>query len=137
MAEKPVYVLGAFALLTYFQDGPGAERVMEVLQGAQKERCRVCLCIINLGELLYIVERRRSLTEAQATLATIQQGPIEVLPADEQIVFAAAHIKANYILSYADAFTVACAQQLEGIVLTGDKEFEAVESIAKVEWIGV
>ena len=135
MAEKTVYVLDTFALLAYFQDEPGTERVMEVLQGAQKEKCRVCLCMINLGEMLYIVERRRGLTEAQSVLAAIQQAPIEILPADEQTVLAAAHIKANYTLSYADAFTVACAGQLDGVILTGDKEFESVENIVTVEWL--
>ena len=135
MAEKTVYVLDTFALLAYFQDEPGTERVMEVLQGAQKEKCRVCLCMINFGEMLYIVERRRGLTEAQSVLAVIQQAPIEILPADEQTVLAAAHIKANYTLSYADAFTVACAQQLDGVILTGDKEFESVGGVVTVEWL--
>jgi ribonuclease VapC len=108
---------------------------MEVLQSAQKEKCRVCLCMINLGELLYIVERLRGLTEAQVVLAAIQQAPIEILPVDQETVFAAAHVKANYALSHADAFTVACAQQLDGVILTGDKEFESVENIATVEWL--
>jgi predicted nucleic acid-binding protein len=135
VAEKPVYVLDTFALLVYLQNETGTERVMELLQSAQKERCHVCLCIINLGEVLYIVERRRGLTEAQAVLAVIQQTPIEILPADEQTVLAAAHIKANHKLSYADAFTVACAQRLEGSVLTGDKEFETVESLVTLEWL--
>jgi len=135
VAEKTVYVLDTFALLAYFQDEPGTERVMEVLQGAQKEKCRVCLCMINLGEMLYIVERRRGLTEAQSVLAAIQQAPIEILPADEQTVLAAAHIKANYTLSYADAFTVACAGQLDGVILTGDKEFESVGGVVTVEWL--
>ena len=135
MPEKTVYVLDTFALLVYFQDEPGTERVMEVLQSAQKEKCRVCLCMINLGEMLYIVERRRGLTEAQSVLAAIQQAPIEILPADEQTVLAAAHIKANYTLSYADAFTVACAGQLDGVILTGDKEFESVGGVVTVEWL--
>ena len=135
MAEKTVYVLDTFALLAYFQDEPGTERVMEVLQSAQKEKCRVCLCMINLGEMLYIVERRRGLTEAHSTLAAVQQTPIEILPADEQTVLAAAHIKANYALSYADAFTVACAGQLDGVILTGDKEFESVQGVVTVEWL--
>jgi len=135
VAEKTVYVLDTFALLAYFQDEPGTERVMEVLQSAQKEKCRVCLCMINLGEMLYIVERRRGLTEAQSVLAAIQQAPIEILPADEQTVLAAAHIKANYAVSYADVFTVACAQQLDGVILTGDKEFESVQGVVTVEWL--
>ena len=39
--------------------------------------------------------------------------PIEVLPADNQTVLAAAHIKANHPISYADAFVVVAAAETE------------------------
>ena len=61
--------------------------------------------------------------------------PVEVLPADEQTVFAAAHIKANHPISYADAFVIVAAQQLDGVVMTGDPEFHDVTELAKIEWL--
>jgi predicted nucleic acid-binding protein len=61
--------------------------------------------------------------------------PVEILPADNQTVLEAAHIKANHALSYADAFAVVCAQKMNAIVLTGDKEFESVVSFVNVEWL--
>jgi ribonuclease VapC len=57
----------------------------------------------------------------------IRQLPIEILPVDEQTVLAAAHIRANYAVSYADAFAIAGAQEVGGIMITGDPEFRAVE----------
>ena len=39
-------------------------------------------------------------------------------------MLAAAHIKAGHALSYADAFAVAVAQELDAVMLTGDPEFE-------------
>lgn len=113
----------------------GTERVQMILKDAGKRRCSVYICIINLGEVLYIIEREKGLVKAHETLGTIQQLPIEVIPVDNQTVLDAAHIKANHAISYADAFAVVCAQKSDGIVLTGDKEFESVEKTIRVEWL--
>lgn len=135
MADKPTIILDSFALLAYLQGELGMERVQTVLKDAERDRCSVYICIINLGEVLYIIEREKGLTKAHETLATIQRLPIEVLPVNNQTVLDAAHIKANHAVSYADAFAVVCAQQLDGVVLTGDKEFESVEKLIQVEWL--
>lgn len=135
MAEPAAYVLDSFALLAYLQDEPAASRIEKLMDQAGKEKCRLLLCIINLGELLYITERRGGLVKAQDALALIQQLPIEILPADEQTVFTAAHIKANHTLSYADAFVAAIGIQENAIVITADPEFRSVEHIVEMEWL--
>ena len=135
MTSKAVYVLDSFALLSYLQGEAGMERVQSLLQEANKDRCHIFMCIINLGEVLYIVEREKGLAKAHEILAAIQQLPIEVFPAETQTVLDAAHIKANHTLSYADAFAVICAQAVKGTVLTGDREFETVEQLVNVEWL--
>ena len=135
MTESSAYVLDSFALLAYLQDEPVASRVEKLLEYASKDKCRLFLSIINLGELLYITERRGGVAKAQDALALIRQLAIEVVPANEQAVFAAAHIKANHPLSYADAFVVATAVQKNAVILSGDPEFQAVESLVKVEWL--
>jgi predicted nucleic acid-binding protein len=135
MASKLNYVLDTFALLAYLKDESGAARIEEILEQAEKEKCHLFVSIINLGEVFYIVERKGGISEAQNALALIGQLPVEVLPANEQTVFAAAHIKATHRLSYADAFAVVGALNKNAVVLTGDPEFVAVESIVKVEWL--
>jgi ribonuclease VapC len=135
MAEPAAYVLDSFALLAYLQDEPAASRVEKLFDQAGKEKCRLLLCIINLGEILYITERRRGLVKAQDALALIQQLPMEILPADEETVFTAAHIKANYSLSYADSFVVAIGIQEHATVITADPEFHSVEHIVEMEWL--
>jgi predicted nucleic acid-binding protein len=57
------------------------------------------------------------------------------VPTTREAVLAAAHIKANYPVAYTDAFAIAAAQELRGKVLTGEPEFEAIESIVPVEWL--
>ena len=135
MAEQTSFVLDSFALLAYLQDEPVASRIEKLLENAGKEKCHLFLSLINLGELLYITERRGGVAKAQDTLALVRQLPIEIVPADEQLVFAAAHIKANYPLSYADAFGVAVAIEKNANIVTGDPEFQSVETLTKIEWL--
>lgn len=132
---KTIYVLDAFAFMAYFENEPGAERVEQILQEVKGGNAQACISIINLGEVVYNTERKHGLTKAQDTLALIQEMPIEILPADNQTVLAAAHIKANHPISYADAFVVVAAQKLNGVVMTGDPEFYDVTELAKIEWL--
>jgi len=48
---------------------------------------------------------------------------------------AAAHVKAHHPISYADAFAVALAQEMDASVVTGDPEFECVEELIPVVWL--
>lgn len=132
---KTTYILDAFAFMAYFENEPGADRVEQILQEVRDGKARAFISIINLGEVVYNTERKHGLDKAQDTLALIQEMPVEVLPADDQTVLAAAHIKANHPISYADAFVIVAAQKLDGIVMTGDPEFYDVTELAKVEWL--
>jgi ribonuclease VapC len=135
MDNPPAFTLDTFALLAYLRDEPSASRIEKLLKDARQGRCRLYLSIINLGEILYITERRSGLENVQDALALLRQLPIHVLPADEQAVFAAAHIKANYTVSYADSYAIAAAQQVGGTLITGDPEFSVVEDVVNIEWL--
>jgi len=133
--DKPAYVLDSFALLAYLNDEPGRERMVEVLAQAKRGRGRLLLCAINLGEVLYTVERRRGLTKAQQVQALIESLPITQIEAERSLVLEAAHIKANHAISYADAFAAALAAREQAAVLTGDPEFESVQDLVNIEWL--
>ena len=137
MSEPSSYILDTFALLAYLQDEPVASHIEKLLENAEKGKCRLYFSLINLGELLYITERRGGVVKAQDALALIRQLPIEIISAEEQTVFAAAHIKANHPLSYANSFVVAAAIQEDAIIITGDPDFQSVEAFVKVEWLQV
>jgi len=109
MNELPASVLDSFAFIAYLQDEPAAQRIQKILKDAEENKCGVYISIINLGEVLYSVERNNGLAKTHEVLALIQSLPIEILPADNQTVLAAAHIKANHPISYADAFVVVAA----------------------------
>jgi predicted nucleic acid-binding protein len=135
VAAKNVYVLDSFALLAHFQDEPGGRRVKAVLAQALKQRAVIYLTIINYGEIVYITEREQGLRTTQRLVSLIDQLPITLVNADRRLTLAAAHLKAQYPLSYADTFAVALAQDRQATVLTADPEFKAVEHLVAIEWI--
>ena len=134
---KPVgnYVLDSFALLAYLANERGAGIVREVLEYGQKHARSVRISVINLGESVYIVEREQGLTEAHKAIAAIEQLPIVVVSADRAQTFAAAHIKAHYKVSFADAFAIVLAQESAATVVTGDPEFKEVEKLIPILWL--
>jgi ribonuclease VapC len=131
--EVPCFVLDSYALLSHFQNESGEERLVELFEQAKKGECHLLLSLINLGELCYVIERRRGLSAVHLALAAIENLPVEILPADKESVLAAAHLKALYSISYADAFAGASAQTHSAVLLTGNPEFEALDDLIQVE----
>lgn len=133
--DVPVYVLDSFTVLALLEGENCAGRVQAILEMAEQHIAQVYLSLINLGEILYITERERGLVLAQKTLVTIEQFPLEILPAIRERVLAAAHLKAHFPISYADAFAVAATQEFRGILVTGDPEFVHTEKLIHIEWL--
>ena len=95
----------------------------------------VLFCLINYGECLYLTERSRGLAGVQAVIRVIDQSALVVVPAERSLVFEAAHIKARYPISYADAFAAALAKRHGARLMTGDAEFKAVEHEVAIHWL--
>lgn len=132
-AEPARFVLDSFALLAHLQSESGGPRVKAVLAEADQERAEVYLCLINHGEVVYIVEREKGLTAAQHVTASVDSLPITVVEPDRRLTFAAAHLKAGHPISYPDALALALAQDMQATLLTGDPEFREVESLVSIE----
>lgn len=72
---------------------------------------------------------------AEEALHLLEQLPIGLFPVDQPLVRAAAELKSQHAVSYADPFCVATAQRVDGTVLASDREFKAVEHLVKVRWL--
>jgi predicted nucleic acid-binding protein len=116
-------------------DEPGRERVERILGLAKQGKCQVFVCMMNLGEMLYIIEWQRGISKAQSVLALLESVPLKLLDVTRDLILDAAHVKARHPLSYADSFVVATAQREKAIVVTGDPEFAAVTTLVRVEWL--
>lgn len=112
-------------------------KVRAALDAAAAGRVAAYLSLINLGEVLYIEERQRGLVHAEHVLAAVDSLPVKILPVTRPTVLAAAHVKARYALSYADAFAIVAAQDHQAVLLTGDPEFAPLvdAGIVAVDWL--
>ena len=129
------YVLDTYALVAYLRNEPAGPHVAELLTRAKERELRLLVCLINLGEVVYSTERRGELRAAQDAIALMDDLPLDVAPVDRELTLAAAHIKANHRLSYADAFAVALARQEGATLVTGDPELKALKHLVPLEYL--
>ena len=132
---KPPYLFDSHALLAFFQNEEGAEIVAEILQRAVKEGLDRLICVINLGEIIYITKRRFGDSKKLEVLTRVHQLGLQVLPVPQNLVFKAAEIKAQYPISYADCFALACAMEHSARVVTGDPDFKKIAHLVSIDWI--
>lgn len=129
------FVLDSFALLRFFQKEPGHEPVKAILDDVQRGKASAMLNVINMGEIIYTVQRRFGLQYKLDVVMNISRLGIVILPATNDLVFRAAELKAPFAMSYAGTFVVASALEHDATVVTGDPEFQQVESLVKILWI--
>jgi ribonuclease VapC len=133
---KKKKLLDSFAILAYLNKEPGYEKVKDLLKTAQYVQEQVLMNEINLGEIYYILFRKRGERQAESFINEILPNlPIHIISNTLDSIIATAKIKARYPISYADAFAVSTAVREEAAIVTGDPEFEAVEHLVIVEWI--
>lgn len=137
LKQKEGYVLDSYALLAYFEAEPGSETVVKLLETAEEGSCCLYLCTVNLGEILFVIERERGLQKAQEALARLEELPIEMINADRPLCLAAAHLKALTPIAYADCFAAALATLKDIPLVTGDPEFGKIKPDfnLRIEWL--
>jgi predicted nucleic acid-binding protein len=129
------FVLDSFALLRFFQKEPGSEPVKAILDNAQIGKACAMLNVINMGEIIYIVQRRFGLQYKLDVVMNIGRLGIVILPAPNDLVYRAAELKSHFPMSYADPFAVASAIEYCATLVTGDPEFRQVEHLVKILWV--
>ncbi len=129
------YVLDSYALIAYLENEHEGEKVERFLRAARIGKSNLYLSVINLGEVYYITKRERSIEKANETIFIIEQLPISIIDADKALTIAAAKLKANHSVSYADCFAAALGIQKKAKVITGDPEFKKLGENVSVEWL--
>lgn len=128
------YVLDASALMTFFEDRPGAQKVEELLRKAAESQRFLLLSVINWGEVYYSVWRAQGRKTAGENLKQMAQLPLEIMDVDLATTKLAAEWKATYKLPYADCFAAALAKQQKAILVTTDRDFVRVEKQIDILW---
>jgi predicted nucleic acid-binding protein len=129
------YVLDSSALMTFFEDRPGAGQVEELLTKAAETKHPLLMSVVNWGEVFYSIWRGRGEEVANEKLRAIGQLPIEIVDVGMEQAKLAAMLKAKHNLPYADCFAGALAESRKAALVTSDKDFELVESLVKIIWV--
>ena len=129
------YVLDASALLAFFQDEPGAEKVQELLTRAGQAERPLLMSVVNWGEVIYVVWQRRGEEAARERMRAMARYPLEVVAADAEKTLLAAAFKAQHKLPYVDCFAAALARQEKATLVTTDRDFTQVEKQVPLLWV--
>ena len=130
-----IRVLDAHGLMVFLEKEPGFEKVEAFFINAVEKDNYLLMSAVNFGEVYYIVLRECGDEKAHEIEKVIKTLPIKVVDADIQLAREAGRFKAMHKLSYADCFAAALAKLHKGELVTGDKEFKALESEIKISWI--
>ncbi len=129
-------VLDSYALIAFFEDEPGADRVYELLVQAEKSGEKLLMSVINLGEVWYSIARGYSEETAEEKLREIREMSIAIVDADWDLTRRAASFKAKGKIAYADCFAAALASERKAQLVTGNPEFKPLEDEVNILWIG-
>lgn len=129
------FVLDSYALLAYFEDEPGAEKVQRFFEQAEKGKIELLMSVVNWGEVYYSLRRSKGSNEAEDSLLIVEQLPIKLIEVGKDFMYRVAGLKANHSIALGDCFAAALAAQHRCPVITGDKEFEKLGKLVLVEWL--
>ena len=134
MAAK---VLDSWALIAFFEDEPAANDVEKLLQQATEGKQRLLMSVVSWSEVYYNTMREVSQEAAEQKVQEIAALPIEIVGVSDDLTLAkqAAIFKANHNMAYADCFAAALAKETNAQLVTGDREFKAVEGEIQIGWL--
>lgn len=131
-------VLDSFALIGYLENESFSARIEKILKQAREGKARIYLHALHLGEVYYIILREKGQELADLAYFRIKAFPLRYIDIiDEELLKTAATLKANYPISYADAFAAGMAMLHNSSLVTGDPEFKKLEKKEdiSIEWL--
>jgi predicted nucleic acid-binding protein len=127
-------VLDASALMTFFEDRPGAGKVEELIRLGLEGKRQLLMSVVNWGEVYYSTWRAKGPGVARKVLEDIAQLPLEIVDAGVELTRTAAEIRTEHKLPYSDCFAAALAANRKASLATSDKGFASVEKKLDILW---
>jgi predicted nucleic acid-binding protein len=129
------YVLDASAVLTFVEDGPGAERMQQLLMDARSSNTALLMSVLNWGEVFYHSWQQRGEESARGLMSDLSQLPIELVSVDLSHVTKAGELKAVHKIPYVDCVAAALAVLNQAVLVTSDRDFEKLGRNFPILWI--
>ena len=127
-------VLDASALMTFFEDRPGADKVEDLIRLGVEGKRQLLMSVVNWGEVYYSTWRTKGPGVARKVIEDIAQLPVEIVDADLDLTRAAAELRAQHKLPYTDGFAAALAVARKASLATSDRDFAHVEKKLDLLW---
>ena len=127
-------VLDASALMIFFENRPGVEKVEELIRLAVEGKRQLLMSVVNWGEVYYSIWRTKGPGIARKVIEDIAQLPLEIVDADLELTRSAAELRAEHKLPYADGFAAALALQRKASLATSDRDFAHVAKMLDLFW---
>jgi predicted nucleic acid-binding protein len=128
-------VLDASALMTFFEDRPGADKVEDLIRRGVEGKRQLLVSVVNWGEVYYSTWSAKGPGVARKVLDDIDQLPVEIVDADLALTRRAAELRAEQKLPYTDCFAAALAITSKASLATSDIDFARVEKKVEILWI--
>lgn len=126
---KGSYLLDTSALLALRDDAEGADLVEEILRKAELGTYDVFVSFITFTEIFHRVWVDEGERAAKKIFLELQTLPLTRVDVDEDLIRAAARIRATTGLSMADAWILATAERHAATLVHKDPQLEAADGI--------
>lgn len=128
-------VLDSWSVIAYLEDEPSGQQIADLIASAHEEAIPVYMCVVNVGEVWYIISREISEEEANNSIKELRDLRIQFEDVDWELTQEAARFKSKNKMSYADCYTAALAKAKKADLVTGDAEFKQIESAINIQWV--
>jgi ribonuclease VapC len=127
-------VLDSSALMTFFENRPGAEKVQNLIRLGVEGKRQLLMSVVNWGEVYYSTWRTKGSGVARKVIEDIAQLPLEIIDANLELTCTAAELRAEHKFPYTDGFAAALAAQRKASLATSDKDFAHVQKKLDILW---
>ncbi len=131
------YVFDSYAMIAYFEDEPGADRVAQILRQLIQGKAKGYMSVVNWGEVYYNTMREEGIAEAEKVILQLDKFPIQIAEVNRNFAYEAAKLKGKYRIAYADCFAVALSVKLNASLVTGDPEFRKLKERISIQWVNL
>ena len=129
-------VLDSWAILEWLNGRTRAgNTVAALLAGAEAGEARLLMSAINVGEIYSFLRKQVSKTLSESWRETSRTLPVTIEVPTMTDIWAAALLKGDHPVSYADAFAAALAKKHNCPLVTGDPELRSIKTL-ELDWIG-
>jgi predicted nucleic acid-binding protein len=122
-------------VLDFVDNGPGSDRVEQLMTAAVRDDNPLLISVVNWGEVFYVSWQRRGEELARRTISGLSRLPIRTIPVEIEQASKAAEIKAVHKIPYVDCLAAALAEVRQAILVTSDLDFVKLGRRIPILWL--